>query len=1022
MFVLSFIGNAQISVNEGFEAATLPTGWTLQTDAANTNVGLSTNNPITGSRSFAFNFGAIGYGTLITAAYTSNGAAIQVSFKSKDSHDFLYVDYQLYYVAGSAGGVLADGGTGPRAANSAVVTNNFSIPAGTIASGTQVRFWIVCSRIGTNGPALFVDDFIIDQTGGASASGPIAFSNVTSSAITNTTATVGVTLANVCAGATYNLQYSQNSNFSIPTLNVNNLSAGAAGVKTHNLTGLETGSTYYFRFYVSPNQACNTSEIISSVSSFTAISGSTVSAPTAASPQYVCPYQTYSVLIANGTGLKWYQQATGGTEMSDGTILGTLTYYVSQTVNGNESPRTAVAVIVNPTPAMPSAQTQFLCQGAGTTFSDIVTTGTNIRWYTSYQAQYGVEIPAGNVISTGKGYYFTQTVNGCESARAFVNILLSTPTYTNFASIPPVCFGQSFSPLLTTSLNGVTGTWSPAFDSQVTTTYTFTPTPGLCATTVTRTVVVGGIKTWSGSPASWSPSAPTSADVAIISADYNASTALNACSLLVDNNAVVNIPAGTQISLNNEITVSPGSSFTINSNAVLLQKFAVANSGNITFLRESAPLYRQDYTLWSSPVVDQNLRSFSPQTVFNRFYSYNEVTNSYAQELFTATDIATKNFTSGLGYLIRMPNNWPTYVGPGIGGTNFTGSFKGVPTNGDITVPLSITDQKYNLIGNPYPSPINIGTFFVDNPNLHQNIYFWRKRNGASGSGFAIWSPMGFVITQPDYSAITDIFNRISSGQGFFVRSNTATSVNFNNNQRENYQGYFFKGSNTATNSDETSRIWLNLEKDQEQVGQMLVGYTSAATNGVDDFDAPYFNDSELALTSLIGADEYSIQSRTSFATSDVVPLGFKSDVASSFSISLSNFDGLFESDQPVVLKDNLTGIQLDLKTAAYIFSSDSGIFNDRFELRFGSTLSNSDVVSTENYININAKNDVINIAANRTIEQIQVYDLSGRMLFEKKNLNSNTFAINNVNVAQQVLLVKITTNENEMVTKKIIF
>ena len=54
-----------------------------------------------------------------------------------------------------------------------------------------------------------------------------------------------------------------------------------------------------------------------------------------------------------------------------------------------------------------------------------------------------------------------------------------TPTFTAVAAI---CSGATLSPLPTTSLNGITGTWAPALDNTATTTYTFTPTAGLCAT------------------------------------------------------------------------------------------------------------------------------------------------------------------------------------------------------------------------------------------------------------------------------------------------------------------------------------------------------------------------------------------------------------------------------------------------------------------------------------------------------------------------------------------------------------
>jgi hypothetical protein len=63
----------------------------------------------------------------------------------------------------------------------------------------------------------------------------------------------------------------------------------------------------------------------------------------------------------------------------------------------------------------------------------------------------------------------------------------STPTFTQVA---PICNGATLAALPTTSSNTITGTWSPALNSTATTTYTFTPTAGLCATTATMTITV----------------------------------------------------------------------------------------------------------------------------------------------------------------------------------------------------------------------------------------------------------------------------------------------------------------------------------------------------------------------------------------------------------------------------------------------------------------------------------------------------------------------------------------------------
>ncbi|PWH85490.1 T9SS type B sorting domain-containing protein [Brumimicrobium oceani] len=58
-----------------------------------------------------------------------------------------------------------------------------------------------------------------------------------------------------------------------------------------------------------------------------------------------------------------------------------------------------------------------------------------------------------------------------------------------FDSIPPVCQGTNLV-LSTTSNNGILGTWSPVFNTQATTIYTFTPSSLFCADTVQLTVQI----------------------------------------------------------------------------------------------------------------------------------------------------------------------------------------------------------------------------------------------------------------------------------------------------------------------------------------------------------------------------------------------------------------------------------------------------------------------------------------------------------------------------------------------------
>jgi gliding motility-associated-like protein len=71
-----------------------------------------------------------------------------------------------------------------------------------------------------------------------------------------------------------------------------------------------------------------------------------------------------------------------------------------------------------------------------------------------------------------------------------MNIVISQNTTPTFSQVGPFCSGVTIPPLPTNSINGVAGTWSPAINNTATTTYTYTPTAGLCATTQTMSITI----------------------------------------------------------------------------------------------------------------------------------------------------------------------------------------------------------------------------------------------------------------------------------------------------------------------------------------------------------------------------------------------------------------------------------------------------------------------------------------------------------------------------------------------------
>jgi len=452
-----------------------------------------------------------------------------------------------------------------------------------------------------------------------------------------------------------------------------------------------------------------------------------------------------------------------------------------------------------------------------------------------------------------------------------------------------------------------------------------------------------------------------------------------------------------------------GGTMTIENNANLIQGGTTnTNTGNVIVKRNSSNIQLYDYTLWSSPVAGQKLKAFSPNTLDARFYTYNSATNQYN----VVSDPATTDFAAATGYLIRAPN---TLVA-GATAAPYSGTFTGVPNNGTINV-TGLTSSKFYAVGNPYPSTISANLFLSGN-TTDGTFYFWRKTNNSANTSYATYTTAGGVANSGGGSSVTPD-GTIQVGQGFIVKTGaSSTALNFTNSMRTS--------SNTSPflrTTEDRSRFWLNLTNTSGLFSQMLVAYMAEATSGIDNaIDGRYINDAPVALTSLIGSEEFTIQGRAlPFSTSDSVPLGFKTDAAGNYTIAIDHVDGLFNTGQAIYLKDNLLNTVVDLSAGSYSFASAVGTFNSRFEVVYQRVLGvNNPDFTSNNVIAFNDNGDIKINSGSTVMDQVRVYDLQGRLLVEKQQINATETRINTTAV-NQVLLLEITATTGSKVIKKII-
>lgn len=522
---------------------------------------------------------------------------------------------------------------------------------------------------------------------------------------------------------------------------------------------------------------------------------------------------------------------------------------------------------------------------------------------------------------------------------------------------------------------------------------------------------------------------------AIIKANYSTSINGNfeACSIEVQNGKLT-VSGNYYIKINKAITLSGSASIEVESDGNLFQvNKNIVNSSAIT-VKRNTNLKRLDYNYWSAPVSGQNLKSFSPNTLNNRFYTYNE-----SNDLFDVIDPIAKSFTPGIGYGIRAANNLSATT------TTVVGQFIGVPNNGDVMVPVkkSSTGNGYNLVGNPYPSDISFEDFYSANSGVINKVaYFWTNinpnpamqgsnyPNGGYINNYAILNGSGGVpaaspACNSDASKCsktpTDI---IKVGQGFIVQSkvNGSSNLIFSNTMRKTSSNshFFNRVAIKSSSQNSVDRFWLKLSTPLQMESKILIAYKPEASNDFEiDYDAPLMVLGSDALYSVLNDKKLAIQGREyPLVKDDVVPLGASFYADGTYTISLEEKQGIFDSTQTIYLRDHFTGNVINLSQEAYTFSAKQGVVDNRFEIIYkNETLGTDD--SSKNELLVYQTDDLIKISSPENINKVSVYDSSGRLMYQWKTSGKNT-EMNASKLTSGLYIVNIETI-NATVSKKIL-
>lgn len=468
--------------------------------------------------------------------------------------------------------------------------------------------------------------------------------------------------------------------------------------------------------------------------------------------------------------------------------------------------------------------------------------------------------------------------------------------------------------------------------------------------------------------------------------------------------------------------------------------------------------------------------------------------NAYAQWAYVGAATAinagegfTMKGTSGTDNTVAQAAEDENITLPGIqpfqnnSGSRQRYDFRGKPNDGTISVPVS--NGNYTLVGNPYPSAIDLNLYLLDPANaalIDGVAYYWEQsvvnthilnqyqggygKYTASGGYLPadIWTYNGDGTYNTDTGANGNVYQRRFTpiGQGFMVKGIAAGNVTMKNSFRmfvKEGAATFSQFARTAstTNSvyDENSEFFPEIPNvagiDYTQVRKgyapqlrinaivnntgiihTALGFGNQFTDGVDySADARATSDGTPHSFYFVLNDtphEYAM-SLTSFDINKRVPVGFRSNAQATFKIQVSDVMYGFDPNQNVYIHDITTGIYYDIKNNAFEMALPAGDNRTRFEVTFKNTdvvLDNPDVVAESFLVFQNNDNAMLTITntLNKDITSLVMYDVTGKLVMDKGNIGkANSYEFSTANLSDGVYIVTAKTRDNLEMSKKVI-
>jgi hypothetical protein len=419
---------------------------------------------------------------------------------------------------------------------------------------------------------------------------------------------------------------------------------------------------------------------------------------------------------------------------------------------------------------------------------------------------------------------------------------------------------------------------------------------------------------------------------------------------------------------------------------------------------------------------------------FESVQAWSETVTTSGQEYDTSI-VAGTNLTPGRGFWV--------YVGSGQSLTSdYTLSHSGSLVTGPVTIPTTDFGNGFNLISNPYASPISWTAVYNANSSvglLGGTIYGYNADGGGVVSSYNAGAGSG------GSNVIGDV---IPAGQAFFIDMGAFSlcpplpagcsivideSMKVSNNTNANP---VIRTTSAASNNTAMFNLKINgTTGDYDQTQFRVIpsatsnfdrrwdGYKIFQTPGYAGYPGAYTK--YTTISSRMNNIDYSINSLGALTHSIAVPVLVRVSTTGSYTITASDFANYSSC---IVLKDKLTNTLTDLKVSSYVFNISDTTSTPRFELLMCEE-GNTTVSLTElkaNSGNIQIKQDELGAFVDTHFEKntkatISVYNVMGQQLMKDVLVEgTDTSTRLNLDAHNQVLIIKVTADK-ETTTKKII-